>query len=334
MLAELLVDQLASIQCETESKKSTSMYADCMLYLRRAKARDCMKDKYERRRSHDAELNRHGSRDISALQDPSIAPTNGLTPSMFEDENFIPSTASTGPLLQVGTRLRARDQDRAHFTDAVQTLRRIFEADAVAMVDLEDYEIYSRDKADSPKCNNKRSRDTIMDDWLLGSPWPDTVEPVVNRDNLTSEASVRVMADDCAGGLEFNFHHASSSRVLSDYLGNYLKTRQIWWSRDEIHGELGKDLMDLLPNGCQTALFAAFLSPDGRFRFATVIAWTKPPSAFSGFDTSAIPFIWVVGGCMMAALALRRVRTMETTRNHCGQVQAQYVSCCPLKNLC
>lgn len=79
--------------------------------------------------------------------------------------------------------------------------------------------------------------------------------------------------------------------------------------------------MSLMPMQCQTALASAFMTYDGKQRFAVFATWNQQPSEDS--NSIALPFVTILGGYALAALAIRKVRSIEQSQISYSNLQAQ-----------
>lgn len=102
----------------------------------------------------------------------------------------------TGPKESHDAKKKALLSDTEHFSDGAETLRGILGADAVAVLKLEDYQIYVRRddrlELDLPSaCDAQNPQDNPLFQFAQGKPWPSNCEPVVHH--VPAPGSARVV---------------------------------------------------------------------------------------------------------------------------------------------
>ena len=219
--------------------------------------------------------------------------------------------------------------EKALFTDAAATLRGILKADAVAFVNIDEYQLFIKraggqdDKARGRKIKGE-TKESIVSSFLQGKPWPADVDPVLHYVPRNGNPGIEVLGTDSVSGpSNFRFDQPGSEVTLTDFLKHYMKTRHFWWDKEDAQDDLAQRIMSLMPSEAQTTFGAAYLTFDGRTRFAMFASWNRPPSEFGDSSTIAFPFAWILGGCTMAALAIRKVRQLEQSQISYSNLQAQ-----------
>ncbi|OCF37230.1 hypothetical protein I316_01137 [Kwoniella heveanensis BCC8398] len=327
----MLVYQLATLQSEYMAKRSGAMYEASITFLRRSllpeqtdpqTRGDSSKDRSRPSLSH------HGSSKHvrSTNNDSSNASRLAKKPCLPGPENTSPAS-KTGPRDGRDARRKAILDDRSLFTDAAETLRRLLKADAVAVVNMEDFQLFIRENGASGLEKKKgkeriESKEKIIHNYMQGLPWPADIEPVVTYVGDDRGPEILGQAPEGRKAIKFRFDTPGVSNVLVDFLKLYIEERHYWWDREDPDDELSIKIMDLMPEECQTALGTTFLGADGKVRFAMFATWNDPPSSLVDSSMVALPFVWILGGCLMAALAMKKMRAIEQSQISYSNLQA------------
>ena len=230
-----------------------------------------------------------------------------------------------------GKDMKRQDQvaDTALFKDAAATLRGILQADAVAIVDMDDYHLFIR-RTETEDLGSRKvkkpARDTkvnVITDFLQGKEWPADVIPVVHHAPKSNVFGVKVLGSDADPDGHFQFDRPGAEAILGDFLEAWFKTRHFWWDREDVSDTNSQNLMRLMPERSQTILATAFTTYDGKTRFASFASFNRPPSTFGESSIVGLPFVWILGGCTRAAMAIRQMRALEKTQISYSNVQAQ-----------
>lgn len=334
------------------AKKSSSMYENCISFLRRSVTPNVakMKEDAEREKREQKEKEREQRRELRKARHgnniavPSPLHTNEVSPksrprrpSRIDSKgSSVTSVAPEPPQIAVKTSPRdskaakreADMSDKALFTDAAKTLRQILKADAVAIVNIDEYQLFIRRSSgvdhDVKRKIKEKTKEAIITSFLQGKPWPEDIDPVIHYVPRSNQPGVNVLGTDSSTGpCAFHFDQTGSERTLSEFLEAWLKTRHFWWDREDSSDDLSRRIVGLMPTEAQTILGSAFLTHDGKCRFAMFASWNRPPSEFGDSQTIALPFAWILGGCTMAALAIRKVRSLEQSQISYSNLQAQ-----------
>jgi len=322
------------------------MYESCITFLRRSVIPDAAKTKaaveqekkdQKEQREHERQVRRDERKKLVESQANGLS--NGLHKSLKSldttqrqprrpsrvDSKASSSAASIAPEPPLAVKTGPRDSktakreadlsEKALFGDAARTVRRILKADAVAIVNIDEYQLFIRrsggSEADPRKKIKTETKESIIASFLQGKPWPADFDPVIHHVPRTNQPGVNVLGTDSASGpCAFHFGTHGTERTLSEFIETWLKTRHFWWDREDAEDELARRIMDLMPDEAQTVLGTAFLTYDGKTRFAMFASWNRPPADFGDSQTIALPFAWIMGGCTMAALAIRKVRVL------------------------
>lgn len=245
----------------------------------------------------------------------------GLHNPVVTDDPIL--AVKTGPRDSKDAKRQSLLRDKELFTDVAVTLRRILQADAVAIVNMDEYQLFVR-RASSGGQNkpDKHSKEDIIAGFLRGKPWPDHVDPVVHYVPVRNDSGIQILGSSADGEAAFHFHHDDSETVLGDFLKSWLRNGHFWCDRDN-SDELSRRIMALMPEQSQTTLATALMTYDGKTRFATFASWNRPPSTFGESSTVALPAPGILGGIAMAALAIRKVRSLEQSQISYSNLQAQ-----------
>ncbi|OCF54830.1 hypothetical protein L486_07485 [Kwoniella mangroviensis CBS 10435] len=313
-LANMLVYQLATQQSEYMAKRSSAMYEASISFLTRSIIPEPSE---ERRRRSSASTK---SRSIS----PPPSPKAKFQPPNADENTQVAS--KTGPRDSRDARRQAFKSDQGIFNDAAATLRVLLKADAVVVVSLDDYHLFIKKQENAGPLHTKRGKDRIKTkekiiiDYLKGEPWPSDIEPVINYVGRPHRAEVLGLSAD--RGTNFHLDTTGVESVLAEFLKVYLSTRQFWWDREENVNPLSMRIMDLMPTEAQTALSTTFMGHDGNIKFVTFATWNEPPSSLVDSSIVSLPFVWILGGCLMAALAMKKIRTLEQSQISYSNLQA------------
>ena len=220
-------------------------------------------------------------------------------------------------------RSAAAASEAALFKDAAATLRGVLQADHVSIVDLNDYTLYVRRINELGLKKDKLSKDEIITDFLAGKSWPADFEPVVHYNPRPGHSGVNILGvDSVSNDFRCNWNRPDAAITVRNFLESWTKTRHFWWDREDQEDDLSVKLMQLMPDDAQTTLATGIMTADGRLRFATFVSWKTPPSAFADQNVTGLPFTWVIGGCTMAALSIRKIRGLEQSQISYGNLQA------------
>jgi len=257
-------------------------------------------------------------------QNASAADVRPHSPVVLDDPIM---AVKTGPRDSKDAKRHTLLMDRELFTDVASTLRRILQADAVAVVNLDEYQLFVRtnstDDDRSRSHSDKSTKEDVVADFLMGKPWPARIEPVVNYVPRTNGSGVQLLGTDSDLGQHFHFHQEHSEATLGEFLRKWLHNGHFWLDRKEKGDDVSRRLLSLMPEQCQTMLATALLTHDGKPRFASFVSWNRPPSAFNESNTVALPGASILGGIAMAALAIRKVRSLEQSQISYSNLQAQ-----------
>ncbi|WWC62667.1 uncharacterized protein I303_105264 [Kwoniella dejecticola CBS 10117] len=338
-LANMLVYQLATLQSEYMAKRSSAMYGASISFLRRSFIPDPSESQS---REHRRSSRLSTSTSVSAASLPSPRPALPL-PSMSKEWQDTRSCTTSNAVKKFGprgdsdARRQALHSDRHIFDDAANTLKVLLKADAVVVLNMEDYQLFirkgsaTRNSSLDGKTGTDRikTKEKIIKDYLQGDPWPENVEPVISyvgkrftqAEILGSAFSSEDQSDNEDTG-QFRFNSANVEDTLSRFLKTYLARRQFWWDREETQDALSAKIMDLMPCQAQTALGTTFLGYDGKIKFVMFATWDRPPSSLVDSSLVALPFVWILGGCLMAALAMKKIRALEQSQINYSNLQA------------
>lgn len=237
-------------------------------------------------------------------------------------------SVKTGPRDSKAAKRDADFSEKTLFSDAAKTLRNILKADAVAIVNLEEYQLFIRrasgmDVNPSKKKIKEKTKEAIISSFLQGKPWPEDIDPVIHYVPRSNQPGVTVLGTDASLDCEFHFDKRGSEQTLSEFLQTFLKHRHFWWDREDGEDDLSRRIMDLMPAQSQTILGTAFMTWEGKTKFAMFASWDRPPSEFGDSQTIALPYAWILGGCLSAAMAIRKIRTLEQSQISYSNLQAQ-----------
>ncbi|WWD04951.1 hypothetical protein V865_003022 [Kwoniella europaea PYCC6329] len=319
-LANMLVYQLATQQSEYVAKRSSAMYEASISFLTRSILPEPSEDQQLRSSSK-----RSSSSSKSRPASPPPSSKDKLQPPKANGDTTLASKA--GPRDSRDARRQAFISDQGIFNDAAATLRMLLKADAVAVINLEDYHLFMKKQENEGPLHNKKGKDRIktkekiINDYLKGEPWPADIEPVINYVGRQQGAEVLGISS-ADKETHFHFDTAGVESVFSEFLKVYFSTRQFWWDREENDNPLSMRIMDLMPTQAQTALGTTFMGHDGKIKFAMFATWNKPPSSLVDSSMVSLPFVWILGGCLMAALAMTKIRALEQSQISYSNLQA------------
>ncbi|WVW84762.1 hypothetical protein I302_106797 [Kwoniella bestiolae CBS 10118] len=331
-LSNMLVYQLATLQSEYMAKRASAMYEASITFLRRSLIPEPSgsKRRYPSRKRSSSSF----SGSSSGLSGPS-AP---LPPPPHPSSQAKMAPPDTSDSTQVASKAGPRDSRDARrqaivanqnlYDDAANTLRQLLKADAVAVVNLEDYQLFMRKQSSSGgsvegKKGKSRieTKEKIINDYLKGEPWPADVEPVINYGGRQSGTEILgFSANDPR--IRFRLDADGVESVLAEFLRVYFATRRFWWDREENEDPLSSKIMNLMPPQAQTALGTTFMGHDGKIKFVMFATWNEPPSSLVDSSLVALPFIWILGGCLIAALAMKKIRALEQSQISYSNIQA------------
>ena len=329
----MLVYQLATFQSETIAQRSSKMYESTVSFLRRAVMPDELREQHDKKKPK--KKHRHEERSRSpaprSVEHPKLDPRSGVSRLQCDLPSVQPMTRKNGPKEAQESRAKWLASETALFSELSSTLKGILSADAVAIVSLSDYQLFVRRSTSAAPGADKRpykgsDRDTkkcLVANFLQGSPWPKHMEPVVHFVPKEEKAGLQVFATETNEGAEFSFSEPGSEAVIAEYLKAWFKTRHFWYDKEDPEDDLGKRLIALMPNGTQTLLATAFMTYDGQMKFAAFAAWNRPPTTFGDSSVAALPYAWNTGWFALAALAIRRMRSMEQSQISYSNLQAQ-----------
>ncbi|WWC88463.1 uncharacterized protein L201_003374 [Kwoniella dendrophila CBS 6074] len=332
-LSNMLVYQLATLQSEYMAKRSSSMYETSVSFLRRSLLPQPNEPSIRRSLSRHSSQSQPSAPSLSKPQPPPPFPSSQSKLPPPNTSESSPVASKVGPRDSRDARRQALISDQTIFTDAANTLKMMLRADAVVVVNVEDYHLFIKvhDNENGGTLDGKKGYERIktkektIHDYLKGDPWPSDIEPVINyvgRQQNNAEVLGIACDENDPKSSKFHFDTTGVESVLSQFLKKYLETRQFWWDREENDDPLSKRIMDLMPTEAQTALGTTFMGHDGKIKFVMFATWNKPPSSLVDSSMVALPFVWILGGCLMAALAMKKVRDLEQSQISYSNLQA------------
>jgi hypothetical protein len=198
------------------------------------------------------------------------------------------TSVKAGPKDSRNAKERADVADRHLFDDAAKTVQGILASDSVAIVGLEDFQLFiKRSGLEGSAKDRKVDKEKVILGFTQGKPWPANVEPIVVH--VPTAPGVRVLGR-CGGG-SYNFDQPGAGEDFSEVIRKYIKTRHFWWDREEQDGT-SVNLMSMMPDEAKTTLMATMMTADGTLRIAVLASWNKPPIAFGDYSRMALPFAW------------------------------------------
>lgn len=228
------------------------------------------------------------------------------------------TSVKAGPKDSRHAKERADVADRFLFEDAAKTVQGILNSDSVAIVGLEDFQLFiKRTGVDGSAKDRKVDKEKVILGFTQGKPWPSNVEPIVVH--VPNAPGVRVLGR-CGGGT-YHFDQPGAGHDFSEVIRKYIKTRHFWWDRQE-DDDTSRSFMSMMPTEAKTTLMATIMTPDGTLRLAVLASWNKPPSQFGDFSRQALPFAWILSGSLMAAMSVRKVRSLEQSQISYSNLQA------------
>ncbi|WRT67849.1 uncharacterized protein IL334_004823 [Kwoniella shivajii] len=320
--ANMLVYQLATLQSEYIAKRSGTMYEASINFLRRSILPDTPSNKPPSGAIEEAPLPHIPRQPISAKEKDLSPPKTNAAANV---------ASKIGPRDSRDERRLAMLSDRSVFLDSANTLKSLLKADAVVVLNMEDYHLFIRknsngsDPLNGEMGNDRiKSKEKILNDYLQGQPWPSDIEPVINYTGRARGAQVLGLSAD--ESTKFRLDTPGAESVLTEYLREYFVTRHFWWDKEDDTDVLSQRIMGLMPAQAQTALGATFMGHDGKIKFCMFATWNNPPSSLVDSSLVSLPFVWILGGCLMAALAMKRIRALEQTQISYSNLQAQSFS--------
>jgi signal transduction histidine kinase len=228
------------------------------------------------------------------------------------------TAVKAGPKDARNAKERAEMADTELFDDAAKTIQGILASDSVAIVSLEDFQLFvKRTGLDGTAKDRKVDKEKVILGFTQGKPWPSNVEPIVAH--VPTAPGMRVMGRSGSG--QYHFDQTDSAKQFSQVIHKYIKSRHFWWDREE-GDTTSNNLMAMMPEEAKTTLMATLMTPDGALRFAILSSWNRPPASFTDYSRMALPFQWILGGSVMAAMSVRKVRTMEQSQISYSNLQA------------
>lgn len=230
------------------------------------------------------------------------------------------TSVKAGPKDSKTAKERAELADRHLFDDAAQTVRGILACDSVAIVGLEDFQLFIRksgtDYSGGAK-DRKVDKEKVILGFTQGKPWPAGVDPIVVH--VPTNPGMRILGRSGSG--HYHFDQPNAGQQFSEIIRTYIKTRHFWWDRDE-GDEVSSNLMGMMPDESKTTLMATLMTTDGTLRIAVLASWDKPPNQFGDYSRMALPFAWILGGSIMAAMSVRKMRSLEQSQISYSNLQA------------
>lgn len=238
----------------------------------------------------------------------------------------VPHTSvKTGPKDAKTAKERAQVADRHLFDDAAQTVKGILQSDSVAIVGLEDFQLFIRKTAGNGEYSGgsgakerKVDKEKVILGFTQGKPWPAGVDPIVIH--VPTGPGMRILGRSGSG--TYHFDQPNTGQQFSEVIRKYIKTRHFWWDREEQDDDVSVNLMSMMPDESKTTLMATLMTTDGTLRIAVLASWNKPPNQFGDYSRMALPFAWILGGSIMAAMSVRKVRSLEQSQISYSNLQA------------
>lgn len=323
--------RLTPQQSEALAEKSANMYEESLSYLRRniVTRPAPTEDSNSKSRSGPADAARRKRRKAVPPVIRHPRPKNGTTSedTLAEDEGNSAMFVKTGPKDSHDAKKKAFAYDSELHNDGAETLRRILKADAVAIVQLDNYQLYfKRDNRLELNLTSNPENDISnpLHTFLRGGTWPSECEPVVRYTAVPGVPPAPLLGSASANGkAQFSFKTEGAESTVSDYIVQFFKTRRFWWDKTDSEDGLALRMMAFMPSETQTLLANVFTTPDGRLRHISLVAWNRPPASFADESRLALPFVYILGGVSMAALSIRKIRSMEQSQISYSNLQAQ-----------
>lgn len=232
------------------------------------------------------------------------------------------TSVKSGPKDSKTNKERDELADRHLFDDAAQTVRGILQSDSVAIVGLEDFQLFIRKSGAEHTLggaakDRKVDKEKVILGFTQGKPWPAGVDPVVIH--VPTGPGMRILGRSGSG--TYHFDRPNAGQQFSEVIRTYIKTRHFWWDREE-QDEVSLNLMGMMPDESKTTLMATLMTSDGTLRIAVLASWDKPPNQFGDYSRMALPFAWILGGSIMAAMSVRKVRSLEQSQISYSNLQA------------
>lgn len=252
------------------------------------------------------------------------------TPSPVDSDKaeLPPLVVKSGPKDQLDATRKSQAFHTDLYQDAADTLRGFLGADALSLVNMEEYQLYYRKNGASSLELDMATSDpanlTPVLDFLAGEDWPSSLQPVVHHVPTTGSPSKIPLAHSSTDPNEvFDFGIKEIDKTFCELMVTYIQERKFWWNRDEKDETLGARVMSICPSPAETLLVHFMITADGRIQHLMLATWNRPPSTFADSSALALPFIQILGGLSFAALNFRKVRAMETSKISYSNLQAQ-----------
>jgi len=228
------------------------------------------------------------------------------------------TAVKAGPKDARNAKERAEMADTELFDDAAKTIQGILASDSVAIVGLEDFQLFvKRTGLEGTAKDRKVDKEKVILGFTQGKPWPKNVEPIVVH--VPTAPGMRVLGKSGSGS--YRFDRPGSAQQFSQVINKYIKTRHFWWDREE-GDDTSNNLMAMMPEEAKTTLMATVMTSDGTLRISVLVSWNKPPSAFGDYSRMALPFAFILSGATIAAMSVRKVRLMEESQMSYSNLQA------------
>ncbi|WWC63013.1 uncharacterized protein I303_105611 [Kwoniella dejecticola CBS 10117] len=124
-----------------------------------------------------------------------------------------------------------------------------------------------------------------------------------------SSDNLAVLGYSCSeDGFAFNFTSAPAARkVISDFIASNVKTRKVWYTRDDNEG-VAQSITHLMPPGTETSMAMPVFGFDGQVAFAVVACWTDP---LYTYPAGAMQFVETIAGSLLASVMKERLHRAE-----------------------
>ena len=181
-LAGLLIYQLSTLQSEHMEQRSSTMYETCISFLRRGVSHGTLLPPapLRMRRQLLSTVNvRSTSRDDASQAAKSKVTRHDKNPYTARDVDRMES--KTGPREVQGIRSQVIRMEREILQDYSETLRSMFNADSVALIGLEDFQLFVKSTTVAGS-SGEPDIESVITAFIMGEPCPPTVEPIVYSD--------------------------------------------------------------------------------------------------------------------------------------------------------
>ncbi|WVQ84282.1 hypothetical protein IAT38_006434 [Cryptococcus sp. DSM 104549] len=169
--------------------------------------------------------------------------------------------------------------------------------------------------------NVKRARQTYaMTDPLAPSRTPQVLfipqrakqsQKQFHRGEAATEEqdNLAVLGYSCEyDGFAFNFTSTPAARrVIADFIASNVKTRRVWYTRDDSEG-IAQSITHLMPPGTETSLAMPVFGFDGQVAFAVVACWKDP---LYTYPSGALQFVETIAGSLLASVMKERLHQAE-----------------------